>query len=118
MIAISSVANADVTLYDEVWIITNTTPRMPIGAIHHPELAPDKDKFIAYKKGDISIDDLLNSYREDLYSGKYDVAINKLVETAQTKWIQCCCYCDDWLQCHRGVLFTYLRDRNIEVLLM
>lgn len=115
MIVISNVRDADSKLYDEVWYITNTCPGMPSSAQHHPELAPNREKFFAYKRNELSLEELLDDYSSDLEMGVYDGALQALRELSTAdKWIQLCCYCNDINKCHRGRLYTYLRSICID----
>lgn len=111
LISISCASDVQTDLFDEVWFITNTTPKIPIGAVQHKELAPKEDSFFAYKAGRMSLEALLGEYDYMLREGKYNTAIERLLNlNSQGKWIQLVCYCKDLQKCHRYVLFKYLTE--------
>lgn len=116
MIVISGVDRIDSELYDKIWYITNNTPNMKIGAEHHAELAPDPTQYYMYRNGQISVEQLLNMYGNDLWTGKYNCAIAELIKLSDDgNWIQLVCYCHDAMKCHRYVLYRYLRAIGADV---
>ncbi len=111
MIVISNVKDVQVDLFDEVWFITNTNPQMPIGAQHHPEIAPNKNSFISYKRGDMSLKSLLDGYSLDLHNNVYKDALDSLIKKSNNDlWLQLVCYCDVLENCHRYRLYEYLKE--------
>lgn len=117
MIIISNWKNADYDLMDEVWFITNNNPKMPSRAKHHPELAPEVNSYNAYRRGVISLQQLLDSYEEDLKSGVFDKEITNLISYQENKLIQLVCYCTG--SCHRFVLAKFIKERyDVEVRIM
>lgn len=112
MIFISSVKDIDTNQYDEVWYITNNNPNMRVGCQHHKELAPFISDYMKYRQGSLPLIELLNRYGQALWSGKYDEAIDELIyESRQDKWIQLVCYCDNYEECHRSILYRYLEAK-------
>lgn len=114
MIVISNAKNVDIPQYDEVWYITNTTPKIVVGAIHRQDLAPMPGIYWKYRRGEITKSELLNLYGNDLWSGKYKEVIDELLtKSREGKWIQLVCYCDDLEKCHRYVLYRYLASLGV-----
>ena len=118
MITIGHVNDIDLELYDEVWYITNNTPNMRICCKHKPELAPAIFDYCNYRNGSISLQQLLQNYGNGLWSDKYDQAINELLRVSKDKWILLVCYCKDVHQCHRYILYRYLRTLTEDVQLL
>lgn len=116
MILISNARDVFNIPYDELWYITNYTPKMRIGAKHVPELAPNRNDYIARKKGIITLKELLDNYEWELQNGAFDEPLSKLITLSEEdKVIQCVCYCDNYLNCHRYVLYKYLLGKGIPV---
>ena len=116
MIVISNVKDIDTSLFDEVWYITNNVPNMRVGCTQHSELAPFIGTYMLFRRGSLNRQELLNEYGQALWSGKYDDAINDLVKLTESgKWIQLVCYCDDYNECHRHILYRYLKAKGIPV---
>lgn len=118
MITIGHVSAIDLELYDEVWYITNNAPNIKIGCKHKPELAPAFFDYCNYRNGSISLQQLLQSYGNALWSDKYDQAINLLLREAKDKWILLVCYCENVHECHRYILYRYLRTLTEDVQLL
>lgn len=118
MITIGHVTDIDLELYDEVWYITNNTPNMKVGCKHVPELAPHFTEYVNYRHGNIKLQQLLQNYANALWSDKYDQIINKLLRESETKWILLVCYCDNVQECHRYLLYRYLRTLVDDVQLL
>ena len=116
MIIVGHVSDIDLKLYDECWYITNNTPNMKTGCKHVPALAPLRCNYNKYRSGAIDIKNLLSSYKMQLDAHEEtQKAINDLVEEAKDKWILLVCYCTDATQCHRSVLYSYLRNKGVPV---
>ena len=119
MIVISGVSDIDTEQYDSVWYITNNCPNMKIGCEHHSELAPFIGDYMKYRRGDMSLSELLNEYGQALWAGKYKSIIDELIEMSeQGKWIQLVCYCKDYTKCHRFILYKYLSTYYNQVILL
>ena len=116
MITISGVHDIDFNQYDEVWYITNNNPSMRVGAIHHPELAPPRGPYTRYRNGEITLQELLSIYENLLWAGRYDEAVNNLIQLSDSgKWIQLVCYCKVFDECHRSRLYEYLSSKYSNV---
>ncbi len=118
MISIGSVKDIDMELYDEVWYITNTNPRMVVGAQHHPELAPDKETFFKYLRHEVTLKQLRDVYREELRGCKRQCLENLVKKSQSGLWILCVCYCEKYTICHRQVLYEELSSEYNDVVLV
>ena len=114
MIVISNARDVDMKQYDEVWYITNTTPKICVGAQHRADLAPTPGEYWKYRRGEITLNELLNVYGNALWAGKYKKTIDELLEKSKSgKWLQLVCYCDNMEECHRYVLYRYLASLGV-----
>ena len=120
MIVISGADKVNFREYDKVYYITVVPPDMVLPEEHHfPELAPPEGLFWQYRKKQIPVETLLNTYGQMLWSGKYSEAINNIMQLSNSgAWIQLVCYCKDYTKCHRYVLYKYLCTLTDKVILL
>lgn len=118
MIGIGNIRDADFQQYDEVWYVTNYTPNQKIGTKHVPQLAPNRDDYTAYRRGRMSLSELLDRYEYDLRNNRLE-ELNALIQLSDSGvWVYCGCYCDKSTMCHRGVLYTVLSEMTDAVCLV
>lgn len=117
MISICKINDFDLQQYDEAWYCVNFVHGQKVGTEHHPELAPNRDDYLKYRQGQISLQEMLRNYENDLRTSKLPY-LNQLVQLSeQGKWIQCGCYCEDYTNCHRYVMYKVLKEMTDDVVL-
>lgn len=84
--------------------------RFPVGNLHgaipYSDLSPSKELFKSYKNKEISYEDFLIEFNEELHTYKLWEVIQKI---KNNKDVYLCCYEEDYRECHRWAVGERLK---------
>lgn len=116
MIMLSGKNKVDTELYDHVWYVTTTCPRMRVGCEHHPELAIDYAFHLAICKGQITESEFVEEYIKELTSPPKLSHLKELVKRSEAgEWFQLIFYEDSMNEGERKHLFSILKKMTDNV---